>query len=141
MITSDIIYEFNAPRMMHETIENETVVIDSETGVYFSITGSGYLIVNALDQGARVAELTAWLAAIFDLDASALHPQVEGFVAQLLTEALVVPTAAPGATAEFAPPKGETYAPPVLEKFTDMQDLLMMDPIHEVSDAGWPHRA
>jgi hypothetical protein len=28
----------------------------------------------------------------------------------------------------------------VLEKFTDMHDLLLMDPIHEVSDAGWPHR-
>lgn len=142
MTNSDIVYRFNTPRMIHETIDKETVVIDTETGVYFSITGSGYLIVHALDQGARVADLAAWLAAAFDVDPSALRLQVEEFVSQFLVEALVVPTTdAPGALGEFVLTGGEVYAPPVLEKFTDMQELLMMDPIHEVSDAGWPHRA
>jgi hypothetical protein len=28
----------------------------------------------------------------------------------------------------------------VLHKFTDMQDLLLVDPVHDVGDAGWPHR-
>jgi hypothetical protein len=25
-----------------------------------------------------------------------------------------------------------------LNKYTDMQDLLLLDPIHEVDAAGWP---
>ena len=33
------------------------------------------------------------------------------------------------------------YVPPVLEKFTDMQDLILLDPVHEVSERGWPHAA
>jgi hypothetical protein len=33
----------------------------------------------------------------------------------------------------------ETMQPPVLEPFGDMQDLLLLDPVHEVDeDAGWP---
>ena len=27
---------------------------------------------------------------------------------------------------------------PVLEKYTDMQELLLLDPIHDVEEAGWP---
>jgi hypothetical protein len=27
-----------------------------------------------------------------------------------------------------------------LQKFTDMQELLLLDPIHEVDERGWPHR-
>jgi hypothetical protein len=29
-------------------------------------------------------------------------------------------------------------AAPVLEKYTDMQELLLLDPIHDVEEAGWP---
>jgi hypothetical protein len=32
------------------------------------------------------------------------------------------------------------FEKPILEKFTDMEDLLLLDPIHEVDvDAGWPN--
>jgi hypothetical protein len=27
-----------------------------------------------------------------------------------------------------------------LETYDDMADLLLLDPIHEVSEQGWPHR-
>jgi hypothetical protein len=32
------------------------------------------------------------------------------------------------------------FQPPVLESYSDMQDILLLDPIHEVDDkAGWPN--
>jgi hypothetical protein len=35
-----------------------------------------------------------------------------------------------------------TFESPTLAKFTDMEDLLLLDPVHEVSpDQGWPHPA
>lgn len=30
------------------------------------------------------------------------------------------------------------YRPPVLEVFADMQDLLLLDPIHDIDEVGWP---
>jgi hypothetical protein len=27
---------------------------------------------------------------------------------------------------------------PKLEKYTDMEDLLLLDPIHDVQEVGWP---
>ena len=32
------------------------------------------------------------------------------------------------------------YRTPVLSIYTDMQDLLLLDPIHDVDQAGWPTR-
>ncbi len=149
MTAQELVYRFNAPRMIHETVDTETVAIDSETGVYFSITGSGYLIVQALDRGAGAADLTAGLAGAFGMDPAVLRPRVDEFLTRLLAEELIVPArevasasaaADADASAGFAVPDGEAFAPPVLEKFTDMNDILLMDPIHEVSDSGWPHR-
>lgn len=31
-----------------------------------------------------------------------------------------------------------SFEVPVLHKYTDMEDLLLLDPIHEVDDEGWP---
>ena len=31
------------------------------------------------------------------------------------------------------------FVPPTLEKYTDMQDLVLLDPVHEVDERGWPH--
>jgi hypothetical protein len=30
------------------------------------------------------------------------------------------------------------FTPPVLEVFADMRDLLLLDPIHDVAEVGWP---
>lgn len=137
-------YITNAPRIIHETIDKETVAIDTESGAYFSITGSGYLVMQMLDQGADVESLSTQMAAAFALEPSALRPLLEAFVAELLAEALIVPVAGEVNTAgkiQLQRAHDEAFTPPALEKFTDMSDLLLMDPIHEVSDAGWPHRA
>ena len=33
-----------------------------------------------------------------------------------------------------------SFQVPVLEKFSDMEELLLLDPIHEVEESGWPHK-
>jgi hypothetical protein len=32
-----------------------------------------------------------------------------------------------------------TFVPPKLEKYTDMQDIILLDPVHQVDNRGWPH--
>jgi hypothetical protein len=64
---------------------------------------------------------------------------VAGLVEQLLAEGLVVEDAdAPVGASPPAPP-ADALEPPALEKFTDMQDLILLDPVHEVDERGWPH--
>jgi hypothetical protein len=38
------------------------------------------------------------------------------------------------------PPATAPFAAPVLHKYTDMQEFMLVDPLHDVeADAGWPH--
>ena len=74
--------------------------------------------------------------------------KIHEFVSELASETLVV--SANGSTTKQGPCTlnggnghngGGPFEPPSLETFTDMRDLLLLDPIHEVTDAGWPHVA
>jgi len=42
------------------------------------------------------------------------------------------------APVEAAPRAKEPFERPVLEKFTDVQELLALDPVHDVDGSGWP---
>ena len=38
-------------------------------------------------------------------------------------------------------PRGIPYLPPQLERFEDVRDLLLIDPIHQVDpELGWPRK-
>ena len=32
------------------------------------------------------------------------------------------------------------YEPPILNRYDDLQNLALLDPIHDVEEAGWPNR-
>jgi hypothetical protein len=126
----------NAPKVIHEVFETEVVIVNLETGIYYSARGSGIEIWRALERGhsraAIVGHFAPWPGGSEKADA---------FLEQLLREQLVVEkqngeteTAANiSATSEFLPPQ--------LDKFTDMQELLLLDPIHELDESGWPRKA
>ncbi|HRW48194.1 MAG: PqqD family protein [Caldilineaceae bacterium] len=144
MSADNTVYKINSPRIIHETIDRDTVVIDTESGVYFNISGSGTLLFQMLESGADVAHLSKDLASRAGADLATVQQDVSAFVARLLAEELIV--AAAEATSADARPEwreigGEAYEPPVIQKFTDMAELLLVDPIHEVDERGWPHKA
>lgn len=138
------IFIINTPRMIHETLDQETVIIDTESGIYFNIGGSGSLIFQILKEGATNDTITDRLAVHYQSDPASLRPVVEKFTADLLTEAIIVvadqPTDAQSAMFSAADVPA-FYTPPILNKFTDMEELLLIDPIHEVEERGWPYRA
>jgi hypothetical protein len=68
---------------------------------------------------------------------------VNDFMDRLLAENLIqvdtleepLPAAIP---AQLTYP--DIFTAPALEKYNDMQDLLLLDPIHETDEQGWPVR-
>jgi hypothetical protein len=69
------------------------------------------------------------------------------FIQQLQQEGLVIPVDNKLADSSLpqnwkeqitAKESKAIFNAPVLNKYTDMQDLLLLDPIHEVDATGWP---
>ena len=135
-------FRVNTPKVVHETIDGEVVIIHLDTGCYYSLDGVGAVIWDRLDHGATVGETGAWLGQHYpaaQVEAAGLVVRLAG---ELQTEDLIVPLNDPSpAAAERAEPGAPlpaSFQPPVLRKHTDMQDLLLLDPIHEVDETGWP---
>jgi len=107
-------------------VDGEVVIIHLGTGVYYSIRGRGVGLWEGAAAGATADRL------------SQLAPnEAASFLTELEIEGLIE-RISKGNENWLA--NGEPASePPVLERFTDMEDLLLLDPVHEVDDQGWPH--
>jgi len=129
----------NTPQICHETIDGEVVVINLENGCYYSLRDLSAAIWHHIHAGSsRDAIVEAVTRAYADRpDAGAL---AAGFIDQLVVDQLVAESGPDEQAAPTAVDLPVSFTPPALEKFTDMQDLLLLDPIHEVDNMGWPHK-
>ena len=137
-------YRANTPKVLFEAFEDETVLINLDSGNYYSFSGSGALIWDCMVRGDSVGSVIEDLQERFGgLDGIA--PGVEDFVRELVEENLIVEIASEPAKASEKVARQsvmlERFERPALQKYTDMQDLLLLDPIHEVDETGWPARA
>jgi hypothetical protein len=127
-------------QVVHETIDGEVILIQLEQGNYYSLSGSGPVIWELLCAGLTSEEILDSLApngARVDVER-----QVDTLIRDLLQEELIVPAGdepvARSASTPAANGAGKTFSEPKLEKYSDMQDYLLIDPIHDVTETGWP---
>lgn len=134
-------YSVDPGRVIAETIDGETILIDLVSGAYYSLRGTAVTIWHLAAAGVPADGVVDALAQRYAVAAGEARTAVEPLLEQLVGEGLLEPGATGAAAvgtldAQTGP---GAFEPPVLEKFTDMQDFLLVDPIHEVDAAGWPH--
>ncbi len=138
-------FRVNTQDIMHETIDDEVVIVNLDTGAYYAFDGSGQYIWDRLSQhGASQDQLVDEISARSQASVEEISAGVQSFLAQLLDEALIIPTDESEVAPAVPIPDLETgttdaFVAPQLSKYTDMEALLLADPIHEVEPEGWPH--
>jgi hypothetical protein len=133
-------YRVMKPEVVADIIEGEAVIMNLKSGHYFSSHGTGSECWDALAAGLSVAQLVDQLAAAYSADRATIESAVEKFVADLVSHMLICPSDAPPPAVVAKAPlvSNAPFHPPVLNVYSDMQDLLTLDPIHDVDAAGWP---
>jgi coenzyme PQQ synthesis protein D (PqqD) len=137
-----------APHVIHEAIDGEVIVINLSTGAYYSLRGSAaeaWELIQRPD-GIDTSQLIAVLATRYEASPEELSAAFDPFVAELGREGLVERSEGAGESVAPDPAAARgnghqdslAFEAPKLEKFTDMQDLVLLDPVHEVDDVGWP---
>ena len=139
---AEVVLRVNTPTVAFELVDDETIVINFVSGAYHSLRGvaseAWQCIANATT---RDGLLTA-MGARYEGDPDHIRNAMDAFVDELAAADLIAfgPPGATTVTAAPTPPNGrEPFAPPLIETFGDMQDYLLMDPIHEVDSSGWPN--
>ena len=140
-------YKINRPVVVDEIIDDEAVIIHFDRGNYYSLNKVGADIWSFIESGATVSEIAEAVSHRYEGSRAIIENGVGQLIVELQEEDLIVPDKAKGPASVqglgvHLEPDPETERPdfeaPILRKYTDMQDLLLLDPIHEVDEAGWP---
>lgn len=138
-----------APQVVREVFDDEVIIINMESGNYFSLNNTGAYVWTLIEAGYAVDDIVSRMCDQFEgADASAASASVHELLDQLLKEQLIQPGPGPApAPSPVAPPVAvaspaakSPFEKPALAVYTDMQDLLLLDPIHDVDETGWPQR-
>ncbi len=124
-------YRVNTVLTASKVYDDEAIVINTATGRYYDLEGSGADIWALLPSGVTVSEVARALAVAYEVEAEAVKGDVGEFLDRLQQEQLVVidggGTEEPVATRQSSEQR-RTYIPPKVTTFTDMEELLAADP-------------
>jgi hypothetical protein len=131
----------NVPAVAAKVMDGEAIIFNLSNGLYYSTEQVGGLIWSLIEEGRNLDQIASAVARAYDVEPGRARADAERLVAELLAEDLV--RLSEGAASE--PDDGQrsvdgrlTYEPPVLHKFSDMADLLALDPpMPGMQDIPW----
>lgn len=132
-------FKENSQKVVSDLIDGEMMLLNMEAGHYYSLVGAGAPLWSLICQGTtREALLESLNTAYPAGEAKSLEADLDQFLESLRAEELISECAeAQSTTIEF----GKVYIAPKLATYSDLQDLLLLDPIHDVDETGWPAAA
>jgi hypothetical protein len=132
----------NVEEVAVEVMQGEAVLIHLGTGHYYSMDRVGAEIWQMIDGHGSVDEMVVRLSARYGASSDQVRADVNRLVDELLSEHLVCRgdgprTAATGSAGDPHAAPG-CYEPPRLAKYSDMADMLALDPpLPGLRDIPW----
>jgi len=142
---AESLFVVNAPVVISEVIDGEAVIMNLGSGQYFSCQGTGGEIWSLIEKGTTENRIVESMRTRYAVEPKVLSASLSDFLSRLKEHELVReesgerdvgdPTGSGPAQAALA---GAAFQPPTLNVYSDMEDLLLLDPIHDVDETGWP---
>ena len=123
----------------HERLDGEVIAVNLKSGHYYSMSGSAADVWSLVSASVPKKMWVQIVGAAFGV--SVAEQDFDGMIQSCLDAGLIAQanTAQQG---EFHLPsdyKRTVWVAPRLEEFDDMRDLILVDPIHDTTQLGWPH--
>jgi len=138
---AELCFRINVPSVIFERFDEELVAINMDKGTYHSMAGSGADTFVLLSEEATARELADVLSNRYAATPEQIGTALVSFLEQLQKEQLIVTVETRKARDPLRIAGNESGLPftaPSLQAFRDLEGLLLLDPIHEVGDEGWP---
>jgi hypothetical protein len=118
--------------------DDEILIANFSTGVYYSLRFAAAEIWLGLMAGVPADRVIETIAPHCTGTPQTFTNEALSLIRRLESEQLIK-TVDRHADESWAPrAMYRPYAAPCLESYTDMEDLLLLDPIHDVGKTGWP---
>ncbi len=141
-------YKINNPKVVHENIDGEAVIVNLEKGDYYSLVQTAADVWDMIEKGLSRDYIVQGMLQRYEGDRKVIETAINNFLEELQREELIVISQNYGsrntplteAQIKINVNQGKlNFEPPILEKYTDMEELIALDPIHEVDEMGWPN--
>jgi hypothetical protein len=132
------VYKLAGVNIVFEVFDGEIVAVHLDSGKYYSLKDSASYVWNAMMANQSNQAIAQRLSSHYLLDEKLTLSQIDDFIHQLVQEGLLVANdETPESASLLEHPQG-LYIAPTFEVFNDMQEILLLDPVHDVDDSGWP---
>ena len=122
-------------RVVSDQFDGEVVVVNLESGSYYSIKETAQEIWSLLEKNTSRKGILNSFVNLTDDETS----KIESYIESLLLEGLIEENET---EVEFNASNKLIFKDLTYSKFDDMSDLIMIDPIHEADqEEGWPTKA
>ena len=130
--------ECNTPDVVFENFGDEIILLHLQSGSYYTLNPTAMYYWECVSQGVAPADAAERLQA--DYPDSPAAADLEVLLSEFLAENLLRPSATRRAIGEITiatvlPPK---YLGPEMTRYNDLTEMLLLDPVHDVGEAGWP---
>jgi hypothetical protein len=140
-------FRINKPSVVYEEFDDELVLINLDSGNYYCFESVGAYIWGFVQSGASETEIVEEVVRQYEGSPSTIEDAVKLFLKELQEEGLIVPDGTREAKTDKELYRQDAiglgtekinFEAPVLSKFTNMQEFLLVDTIHEIDYNDWP---
>jgi hypothetical protein len=127
---------FLNPRLAADVFDGEYIIANLDTGLYYSVQGAAVSLLHSLPYSSADQIINVFSEA-FPENAEAITGELTTIFQELISQDIIKQDE--GILLENGPEctaPGD-YVPGRFNRYADMQDLLMLDPIHDVDENGW----
>ncbi len=148
-VESQLLYQIDRSNIVYEMFDNEVVIINLDNGNYYSYDGVGVDIWNQLTKKISIDSISQSLSDIYpSVQLDDLKTIIIKSITDLENENLLISSEIKNnqeiitSVEAHQDTRVETNGIkiPTLQRFTDMQDFLLVDPIHEIDYEKWPEK-
>lgn len=127
---------FLNPRLAADVFDGEYIIANLDTGLYYNIQGIAVNLVSTLPFN-DPHEVISAIADAFPDHTDVVQQELGSVLKELLAEDIVKQDTVVAPSAGTVSVEGSEYVPSRFNRYADMQDLLLLDPIHDVDEEGW----
>jgi hypothetical protein len=118
----------NLAAVAAKVIDGEAIIMNLTNGAYYSMAGVGGLIWSGIEAEKTDTEILEMVVAQYAVSADVARHDVDALISALLEDGLIVVEGAGTTGGNPATTGTGAYDTPALSKYTEMADLLALDP-------------
>ena len=131
-------FQMRKEQVTFERIDGELIIISMDSGKYFSATGSAADVFYLIEKQTPLGSFKRILSNNFSSEVE--QSEIDALIEIAIREGLIETCQQPSQLDPELPLdyQRSSWTAPNLIEFSDLQDLILVDPVHDTSLKGWP---